>query len=176
MTDVQSANAGSAKHCDAIVIGAGFGGLRSLWELRKLGMSARLLEAGSDVGGTWYWNRYLGARADSEAWVYCFWFDKALQEEWNWPERFPQQRDIERYFQYVADRFDMRKDMQFNTRVVAATYDESANLWTIRTAQGETFTCTYLIAATGFLHIAKDPPFKGLNLLVTPNLHLIITV
>lgn len=163
MTDVQSANAGSAKHCDAIVIGAGFGGLRSLWELRKLGMSARLLEAGSDVGGTWYWNRYLGARADSEAWVYCFWFDKALQEEWNWPERFPQQRDIERYFQYVADRFDMRKDMQFNTRVVAATYDESANLWTIRTAQGETFTCTYLIAATGFLHIAKDPPFKGLS-------------
>ena len=158
----QPAEAPGHSHFDSIVIGAGFGGLRMLWELRRLGLSARVLEAGSNVGGTWYWNRYPGARTDSEAWVYCFSFDKDLLQDWNWSERFPQQRDMERYFHHVAERFDMRKDIQFDTRVASARYDEPANIWEIETEQGERFTCTYLIAATGLLHISKDPPFAGL--------------
>jgi len=159
----QSATSPAIPHVDAIVIGAGFGGLRALWELRKLGLGTRVLEAGSNVGGTWYWNRYPGARADSEAWVYCFWFDKSLQQDWNWPERYPQQRDIEQYFQHVVDRFDMRKDIQFDTRVASATYDEQKKLWIVETERGERFSCTYLVSASGFLHIAKDPPYKGLT-------------
>jgi len=161
--DRKSANGAQSTHFDALVIGAGFGGMRTLWELRKLGLSARVLESGSNVGGTWYWNRYPGARTDSEAWVYCFSFDKGLMQEWDWPESFPQQRDMERYFQHVADRFDMRKDIQFNTYVESAVYNEAANIWTVETAQGETFTCTYLIAATGFLHVPKELPFEGLK-------------
>ncbi|MBL0116837.1 MAG: NAD(P)/FAD-dependent oxidoreductase [Sphingomonadales bacterium] len=162
MTEPNSANS-NLPHFDAIVVGAGFGGLRALWELRKLGLSARVLEAGTGAGGTWYWNRYPGVRTDSEASVYCFWFDKALLQDWDWPERFPQQKDVERYFQFVVDRYDMRKDIQFETQVNSATYDEEGNYWTIGTEQGERFTCTYLIAATGLLHISKDPPFKGLS-------------
>src|SRR6266568_2481513 len=99
-------NGHSAAHFDAIVIGAGFGGLRALHELRQLGLSVKVLEAAADVGGTWYWNRYPGARTDSESWVYCFSFDKGLQDDWNWPDRFPSQPDVLRYFQHVAERFD----------------------------------------------------------------------
>lgn len=152
-----------SRYYDVIVVGAGFGGLRTLWELRQLGLTARVLESGTGVGGTWYWNRYPGARTDSEAWVYCFSFDKALQQEWDWPERFPQQRDMERYFNHVADRFDMRKDIQFETRVVSADWIDDQNRWRVRTESGETFVCTYLVGATGLLHISKDPPFPGLE-------------
>jgi cation diffusion facilitator CzcD-associated flavoprotein CzcO len=149
---------------DAIVVGAGFGGVRALYELRdRLGLSVRVLEAGTSVGGTWYWNRYLGARTDSEAWVYCFSFDKDLGQEWDWSERYPPQSEMERYFQHVVERFDMGKDIQFNTRVTSAHYDEATNRWRVGTEGGESFTCTYFISATGLLHLALEPPFPGLD-------------
>lgn len=163
MTTTSPANGSHSHHSDVLVIGAGFGGMRMLWELRKLGLSAKVLEAGSDVGGTWYWNRYPGARTDSDAAVYCFWFDEDLYREWEWQERFPTQGEMERYFRHVADRYDMRKDIQFNTRVESAEYDESENVWTITTESNEIFTSTYLVCATGLLHISKDPPFPGLT-------------
>lgn len=148
---------------DAIVIGAGFGGLRTLYELRQLGLSVRVIEAASDVGGTWYWNRYPGARTDSESWVYSFSFSKELQDEWDWPERFPTQPQVLAYLRHVADRFDMRKDIQFDTRVRSAVYNESSNDWTVTTDDGETATCKYLITAAGVLSLPYRPPFPGLD-------------
>src|SRR3954471_22901842 len=127
----------------AIVVGAGFGGLRMLYELRQLGITAKVIEAGSDVGGTWYWNRYPGARTDSEAWVYCFSFSRELEQEWDWPERYPSQPQVLDYLQHVADRFGLRDDVEFDTRVESATYDELENKWTVVTDRGETFICTY---------------------------------
>ena len=148
---------------DAIVIGAGFAGLRMLHELRELGLSARVFEAASDVGGTWYWNRYPGARTDSESWVYAYSFSKELQDEWNWSERFPPQPEALAYLQHVADRFDMRKDIVFNTRVESAVYDERANLWTVRDDKGGRHTCRYLISAVGVLSTPYVPPFPGIE-------------
>jgi cyclohexanone monooxygenase len=149
---------------DAVVIGMGFGGLRMMWELHQLGMSVKGFERGSDVGGTWYWNRYPGARTDSEAWIYCMFFDDELKQDWDWDweERFLQQREVERYLRHVADRFDIRKDVQFDTAVVSSRYDERRNVWTVRTDRGDEVTCTYLISATGLLHVAYEPPFPGL--------------
>ncbi|HEX4107600.1 MAG TPA: NAD(P)/FAD-dependent oxidoreductase [Solirubrobacteraceae bacterium] len=147
---------------EAIVIGAGFAGLRMLHELRRLGVAARVLEAGTDVGGTWYWNRYPGARTDSESWVYCFWFDQELLQDWDWNARFPAQEEVYAYLRHAADRLDLRRDIQFSTRVVAAHYDEEANGWSVVTAAGERFHCTYLIAATGFFSVTYEPPFEGL--------------
>src|SRR5436190_3829328 len=115
----------------AIVIGAGFGGLRMLHELRERGISAKGIEAASDVGGTWYWNRYPGARTDSESWVYAYSFSQELQDEWDWSERFPAQPETLAYLRHVADRFGMRKDIQFDTRVKSAVYDESSNVWAV---------------------------------------------
>tara|TARA_E500000305_G_scaffold99488_1_gene91707 strand:- start:24 stop:542 length:519 start_codon:yes stop_codon:yes gene_type:complete len=148
---------------DMIIIGAGFGGIRMLHEARQLGLSAKVLEAGSDVGGTWYWNRYPGARTDSEAWAYCFFFDKQLMEDYDWPERMPSWDQVLDYIGHVVDRFDMRKDIQFDTRVKSAIYDEVANKWRITTMAGETFACTHFVSAAGLLHIAYEPPFKGLD-------------
>jgi cation diffusion facilitator CzcD-associated flavoprotein CzcO len=147
----------------AIIIGAGFGGLRMLYDLRERGITAKVLEAGTDVGGTWYWNRYPGARTDSESWVYCFSFSRELEQDWDWAERYPAQPEVLRYLQHVTDRFDLRKDMQFNTRVRSAIYDETTNAWTVTTEAGETFTSTYLITATGVLSLPVDPPFAGLD-------------
>ncbi|GAA5161663.1 NAD(P)/FAD-dependent oxidoreductase [Pseudonocardia eucalypti] len=154
---------GTRPDFDAVVIGMGFGGLRMLWELHQLGLSVRAYERGSDVGGTWYWNRYPGARTDSEAWVYCMFFDEKLKQEWDWPERFPKQPDMERYLQHVADRFDMRRDIRFETVVTSAVYQEGTGLWEVGTDRGETVTCRYLISATGLLHVAYEPPFPGLE-------------
>jgi cyclohexanone monooxygenase len=148
-------------HVDAIVIGAGFGGLRALHELRQMGLAVRVFEAGADVGGVWYWNRYPGARTDSEAWSYCYSFSQELQDEWVWPERMPTWDQVMAYLRHVADRFDMRKDIQFETRIVSAAYDEATNRWTVASSSGRTFTCTYLVCATGLLTIAVAPPFKG---------------
>ncbi|MBX9638566.1 MAG: NAD(P)/FAD-dependent oxidoreductase [Mycobacteriaceae bacterium] len=151
------------KHFDAVVIGAGFSGLRMLWELRQLGLSTQVIEAAPDVGGTWYWNRYPGARTDSQSWVYAFSFSKELQDEWDWQERYPTQAEALAYLQYVADRFDMRRDIQFQTRVESAVYDETANRWTVITDQGDTYTCKYLVAATGVLSLPYTPPFPGID-------------
>lgn len=144
---------------DAIIVGAGFGGLRALHEMRKLGKSARLLDAGSDVGGTWYWNRYPGARTDSEAWAYCYSFSKELQDDWDWPERMPTWDQVQGYLSHVADRFDMRKDIEFGAQVVSCIYDESANQWVIATAAGRSIRCRYFVSAVGWFAVAVEPPF-----------------
>jgi cyclohexanone monooxygenase len=152
-----------ATRYDAIVVGAGFSGLRILHEVRTLGLSVRVLDAGSDVGGTWHWNRYPGARTDSESWVYCYSFDKDLQDSWKWGERYPSQREVESYLRHVADRFDMRKDIEFGTRVVSAQYGADTGLWTVTTDCGQAFECTYFICGSGFLSKKNEPPFPGLD-------------
>lgn len=148
---------------DVLVIGAGFGGLRLLHELRGRGFSVRVLEAGADVGGTWYWNRYPGARTDSEAWVYCFSFDQQLQQDWDWPARFPAQPEVHAYLRHVADRFDLRRDIQLGTRVDAANYDEASNRWLLTTQGGGRLRCTYLVAATGNFSVPCEPTFPGME-------------
>jgi cyclohexanone monooxygenase len=148
---------------DAVVVGAGFAGLRTIHELRRLGLSMRVFEAGSDVGGTWYWNRYPGARTDTESWGYCFFFDKELGLEWEWPERFPAQADVQNYLAHAAERFDMRKEITFNAWVNGAFFDEATNLWTVTTASGESVTCRWLITGLGWLGVAYRPNLPGLD-------------
>ena len=148
---------------DAIVIGAGFGGLRMLHELRGIGVSARVFEAGTDVGGTWYYNRYPGARTDSECWVYAFSDSKELQESWNWAEKYPSWTQALAYLQHVADFFDLRRDIQFSTRVEAATFDEISNSWRVQTDDGKTWRSRYVITATGPLSLPYKPDFAGLE-------------
>ncbi len=149
---------------DAIIIGAGFAGMYQLLTLRdRLGLHVHLLEAASGVGGTWFWNRYPGARCDSESHSYCYGFSKELLEEWEWSERYPEQPEILRYLNHVADRFDLRRNISFNTRVTACTYDEAANLWHVTTATGETHSARYLITAVGCLSSANIPNIPGLE-------------
>ena len=149
---------------DAVIVGAGFAGMYMLHSLRdKLGLSARVYETGNGVGGTWYWNRYPGARCDSDSYVYCYMFDQRLLREWEWSERYPEQPEILRYLNHVADRFDLRKDIRFNTRVTEARFDENANRWTIRTEAGEVVTAKYFIGAVGCLSASNLPKFKGLE-------------
>jgi cyclohexanone monooxygenase len=153
----------STKEYDAIVIGAGFGGLRMLYELRKLGLSAKVIEAGTGVGGTWYWNRYPGARTDSEAWVYIMNFSKELKTDWVWTERYPSQKEVLAYLDHVADRFDMRKDIHFRERVLSAHFDEAENIWTTKTSTTATYNSRFLITAVGVLSQGRNPPFKGVT-------------
>ncbi len=149
---------------DALVIGAGFAGLYQLFCLRdRLGLSVRALEAGGGVGGTWYWNRYPGARCNSESHVYWYTFSPELMREWEWSERYPGQAEILRYLNFVADRFDLKRDIRFNTRVVAASYDEQANRWQVRTEGGETYVVKFLITAVGCLSTANVPDLPGLD-------------
>lgn len=151
------------RQVDAVVVGAGFSGLYMLYRLRELGLATRVFEAGGDVGGTWYWNRYPGARCDSESHVYCYSFSKELLQEWEWSERYPAQPEILRYLQHVADRFDLRRDIQFNTRVTAAAWDEERGLWEIRTDDGAVTTARFFITAVGCLSTAHIPEFPGLD-------------
>jgi cation diffusion facilitator CzcD-associated flavoprotein CzcO len=156
--------ASATQHFDAVVIGAGFSGMHMLKSLRdKLGLKVRVYEEGGTVGGTWYWNRYPGARCDSDAYVYCFTWDKQLLQEWEWSERYPEQPEILRYLEHVAKRHDLKRDMQFNTRVTGAEFDEATNLWTVHTDKGEEVTAQYLIAAVGSLSATNIPQFKGLE-------------
>jgi cation diffusion facilitator CzcD-associated flavoprotein CzcO len=149
---------------DALVIGAGFAGLYQLLRLRdRLGLSVKVLEAASGVGGTWYWNRYPGARCDSESHVYWYTFSPELMQEWEWSERYPGQAEILRYLNFVADRFDLKRNIQFNSRVTSAHYDEAANRWHVRTEQGETFVVKYLVTAVGCLSTANVPDIPGLQ-------------
>ena len=149
---------------DALIIGAGFSGLYQLLCLRdRLGLSARVLEAGSGVGGTWYWNRYPGARCDSESHSYAFYFSDDLLREWQWSERYPGQAEVMRYLGFVADKFDLKRDIQFDTRVTAARYDAAANLWRVETERGERLSATWLITAVGCLSAANVPNIPGLE-------------
>jgi cation diffusion facilitator CzcD-associated flavoprotein CzcO len=149
---------------DAIIIGAGFAGMYQLISLRdKLGLRTRVLEAGSGVGGTWFWNRYPGARCDSESHSYMYYFSKELVQEWEWSERYPQQPEILRYLNHVADKFDLRRDIAFDTRVQSAHYDEPNNQWVVQTTQGETLRAQFLITAVGCLSSANVPNNPGLE-------------
>ena len=149
---------------DAVVIGAGFSGLGMLHRLRDvMGLSVRVYETGSGVGGTWYWNRYPGARCDSESYIYCFSFSKELLQDWTWSGKYPEQPEILSYLEHVADRFDLRRNIQFDTRVTAAKFWEDTNLWEITTDQGDRVTAQYLITAIGCISTGKVPPIEGLD-------------
>jgi cation diffusion facilitator CzcD-associated flavoprotein CzcO len=149
---------------DAVVVGAGFAGLYMLYRLRDvLGLSARVYEAGDGVGGTWYWNRYPGARCDSESYYYSYSFSDELQQEWVWSSKYPEQPEILRYLDHVADRFDLRRDIQLSTRVTEATFREDADRWEIRTERGDVVTAQFFISAVGCLSAANVPPIPGLD-------------
>ena len=149
---------------DAVVVGAGFSGMYMLYQLREvLGLSARVFEAGDNVGGTWYWNRYPGARCDSESYLYCFSFDKDLAQEWTWSGKYPEQPEILRYLNHVADRFDLRPDIQFETRVTAAHFREDLNRWEIETDQGERVLARYFITGVGCISAGQIPDIEGLD-------------
>jgi cation diffusion facilitator CzcD-associated flavoprotein CzcO len=148
---------------DAIVVGAGINGLYMLHRLRELGLSVRLLEAGDGVGATWYWNRYPGARLDSESYTYGYFFSEELQKEWSWSESFAGQPELERYFNFAVDRLSLRPDIEFNARVRSARYDEDANRWEVQTASGGQLRATFLVTAVGMLSAPQFPRIPGLD-------------
>ncbi len=148
---------------DAIVVGAGFAGLYQVYRLREMGLRVLCLEAAPAVGGTWYWNCYPGARVDSEAKVYQYWFSDELIDEWDWSERFPAQPETERYLNYVADKFELRRHIQFNTRVVSAEWEEAGRRWLIETEQGERFSGRYFVSCAGVLSAPKTPDIPGVE-------------
>jgi len=148
---------------DAVIVGAGFAGMYMLHRLRGMGLSVRVFEAGSGVGGTWYWNRYPGARCDVESMQYSYQFSDELQQEWVWSERYAPQPEILRYANHVADRFDLRRDIQFDTRVFSAIFDEAEGRWVLEITTGERVTATYCVMATGCLSSANMPKFAGID-------------
>ena len=148
---------------DAIIIGAGVGGLYAIYRLRKLGLKVRAFEAAGGVGGTWYWNRYPGCRCDVESMEYSYAFSDELQQEWHWPERYGTQPEILKYINHVADRFDLRRDIEFNTRVTEAVFDRKASTWTVTTDKGHTATARFCIMATGNLSTPRKPNYPGLE-------------
>jgi len=156
---------------DAVVIGAGFAGMYMLHRLRGLGFSARVIEAGKGVGGTWYWNRYPGARCDVESVQYSYQFDPALEQEWEWSERYATQPEILKYANHVADRFDLRRDIQFETRVTRATFDESDKVWLVETDRGDRVLARFVIAALGCLSSPNTPRIPGLADFKGPTYH-----
>lgn len=151
------------RHCDAVIVGAGIAGLYMLHRLRTLGLATQVFEEGGDVGGTWYWNRYPGARCDVESIDYSYSFSPELEQEWEWTERYPSQPEILRYLDHVAERFDLRRDIQFRTRVTAAVFDEPTNRWRVRTDAGDLVSAQFCIMATGCLSVPKLPEVDGLE-------------
>ena len=148
---------------DAVIVGAGFSGLYMLHKLRGLGLSARLYEAGTGVGGTWYWNRYPGARVDIESQEYSYSFSPELDEEWVWSERYATQPELMRYLNHVADRFNLRPDIQLETRITATHFDEDTNRWTVTTDKGEISMARYCVMATGCLSVPNEAGFPGME-------------
>jgi cyclohexanone monooxygenase len=151
--------------CDAIVVGAGFAGLYMLYRLRRLGLSAVALEKAPDVGGTWYWNAYPGARCDAESLLYSYSFDPELKQEYQskWPERYSARSAIHEYIRHVADRYDLRRDIRFNTAVTKAAWDEEGRRWVIETDQSQRVQCRFLISAVGCLSDSQVPDIPGLD-------------
>ena len=158
-----ASQAAGSRDFDAVIVGAGFAGMYMLHRLRGLGFRARVFEAGSGVGGTWYWNRYPGARCDVESMEYSYQFSDELQQEWEWSERYAAQPELLRYADHVADRFDLRRDIQFDTRVTTAVFDEASGHWTIETDDGASTRAAFVIMATGCLSSPNTPTFKGLE-------------
>jgi cation diffusion facilitator CzcD-associated flavoprotein CzcO/acetyl esterase/lipase len=153
-----------AEEFDVVVVGAGFAGMYLLHRLRGLGFSARVFEAGDDVGGTWYWNRYPGARCDVESIDYSYSFDKELEQDWQWSEKYAPQREILRYAQHVAERFDLRRDIQFSTRVDTATWDEAASQWLVHLSTGGAVRAQHYVMASGCLSVPKEVDIAGTDL------------
>src|SRR5262245_17007468 len=156
---------------DAVVVGAGFGGLYALYCLRQLGFSAQCFEAGDGVGGTWYWNRYPGARCDVESLQYSYSFSEELDQEWTWTEKYAPQPEILAYANHVADRFDLRRDIRLETRVTSAVFDEAAARWQVETDRGDRVSGRFLIMAVGCLSAANRPPFAGMDQFKGPIYH-----
>src|SRR6516164_5754727 len=148
---------------DTIVIGAGVSGLYQLYKLRELGLTVRVFEAGTGVGGTWYWNRYPGARFDSESWTYGYSFSQELLDDWDWEEHFAGQPETERYLNYVADKFDLRRDIQFKSCVAAAHYHENTRSWDVVLEDGQRYTTRFLVTAVGGLSAATMPTIPGVE-------------
>ena len=153
----------ASREFDVVIVGAGFAGLFMLHRVRRHGLTACVFEAGSGVGGTWFWNRYPGARCDVESVEYSYQFSEELQQEWEWTERYAGQPEILAYLNHVADRFDLCKDIRFETRVESAVFDEAAARWTVRTGAGDEVSAQFLVMATGCLSNANVPDFKGLG-------------
>ena len=151
------------RHFDVVIVGAGLAGLYMLHRVRGLGLSARVYEAGDDVGGTWYWNRYPGARCDVPSLEYSYSFDPELEQEWEWTERYATQPEILRYIEHVAERYDLRRDITFGTRVESAAYQEDANRWRVTTDSGEEVSATFVVTAAGCLSAPKPPETAGID-------------
>jgi len=156
---------------DAIIIGAGISGMFALYRLRELGMTARVFETGTNVGGTWYWNRYPGARFDSESWTYGYSFSKELMQEWDWKEHFSPQPDTLEYLNYVADKFDLRRDMQFHSTVTSAHWDDAATKWTVTLESGQQARSRFLLTAIGILSAHTMPAIPGVESFSGPAYH-----
>ena len=156
---------------DAVVVGAGFAGLSMLHRLRELGLSVRVYEAGSGVGGTWYWNRYPGARCDTVSMEYSYGFSDDLQQEWEWTEKYATQPELMAYANHVADRFDLRRDITFNTRVAAASFDDTTGCWRVKTGTGDSVVARYFILAPGILSSTNLPDFEGRDTFKGPTYH-----
>jgi cyclohexanone monooxygenase len=169
MAALQSSKSESAY--DVVVVGAGFAGMYMLHRLRGQGFSVRVYEQGDGVGGTWYWNRYPGARCDVESMQYSYSFSDELQQEWDWSERYAPQPEILRYANHVADRFDLRRDIQFSTRVERAVFDEDDNIWSVTTSDSKTVAAKFVVLATGCLSNARKPDIRGLASFEGPVYH-----
>ncbi len=153
----------SPRELDVAIVGGGLGGLYAIHRLRGMGLNVRAYEAGSGVGGTWFWNRYPGARCDVESLEYSYSFSDELQQDWKWPERYGNQPEILQYINHVADRFELRRDVQLNTRIVSALFDQETGLWTLRTNKGEEVRARYCVMAAGNLSTPRVPDFKGIG-------------
>ncbi|HEY7938210.1 MAG TPA: NAD(P)/FAD-dependent oxidoreductase, partial [Acidimicrobiales bacterium] len=160
-----------AREVDVVVVGAGIAGLYALKRLRDDGLEVQVFEAASDVGGTWWWNRYPGARCDIESMDYSYSFSPELEQEWTWTERYATQPEILRYVNHVADRFDLRRQVQFDTRVTSATWEDDADRWTVTTDQGDTVSAQFCVMAVGCLSAAKDPEIDGIDTFAGPTYH-----
>ncbi|OKO79382.1 NAD(P)/FAD-dependent oxidoreductase [Bradyrhizobium sp. AS23.2] len=171
MSSAQSSSGQATEAYDVVVVGAGFAGMYMLHRLRELGFSARVYEQGGGVGGTWYWNRYPGARCDVESMQYSYSFSDELQQEWDWSERYAPQPEILKYANHVADRFDLRRDIQFNTCVERAAFDEHGKFWSVTTSDGKTVEAKFVVLATGCLSNARKPDIKGLENFKGPVYH-----
>ncbi len=164
-------NRDATETLDALVVGAGFSGLYMLIRLRELGLRCTVIEKGDDVGGTWYWNRYPGARCDIDSVDYCYSFSPKLLEEWRWSERFATQPEILRYLEFVADTFDLRRDIRFSTSVTSAQFDEATDTWLVRTSDGAQITARYVVMAVGNLSEPKRPDIPGVERFVGDAFH-----
>ena len=159
----ENTNGATTQTVDVAIVGAGFAGLYLLHRLRKAGFIAVALDAAGDVGGTWYWNRYPGARCDIQTIDYSYTFDPELDRKWTWSEKYATQPEILRYLGFVADRYDLRRDVRFGTRVSAATWDQNAERWSLTTDHGDTVSCRFYIMATGCLSAPKPPEIDGVK-------------